>query len=202
MLVAAGAAAWPTGDQECNGQIGAIEANPKKIRNQIAKKIDILLDDAKICLIAIIYGANSFEWEDAKIPQLIGLDKSTMLIKHPRYNAIFKEVNEIRPEIISQWDNKKRIKYYNAMGKPVGIIESQKKILACLVQGIEALLLNTILHEHSKDIVLLQHDGFASTSRLSTTGMEKLLKDKTGFDMPVEEERIQIDASLSLPKWH
>ena len=35
MLVAAGAAAWPTGDQECRGQIGAIEANPKKIRSQM-----------------------------------------------------------------------------------------------------------------------------------------------------------------------
>jgi len=33
--VAAGAAAWPTGDQECRGQIGAIEANPKKISSQM-----------------------------------------------------------------------------------------------------------------------------------------------------------------------
>jgi len=176
--------------------------NKKKIRNQIAKKIGILLDDAKTCLIAIIYGANSFEWENAKIPKLIGKEKSKRLIKHPRYKVIFKEVNEIRPEIISQWDNKGRLKYFNAMWKPVGMNEPQRKILAHLIQGIEVLLLNTILHEHSKDIVLLQHDGFASTSRLSTTDMEKLLKDKTGFDMPVEEERIQIDASLSLPKRH
>ena len=35
MLVAAGAAAWPTGDHECNGQIGAIDANPKNTRIQI-----------------------------------------------------------------------------------------------------------------------------------------------------------------------
>jgi len=35
MLVAAGAAAWPTGDQECNGHNGAIEAKPKKIKIQI-----------------------------------------------------------------------------------------------------------------------------------------------------------------------
>ena len=35
MLVAAGAAAWPTGDQECSGQSGAIEAKPIKIKNQM-----------------------------------------------------------------------------------------------------------------------------------------------------------------------
>ena len=35
MLVAAGAAAWPTGDQECEGRIGAIDAKPKKIRSQM-----------------------------------------------------------------------------------------------------------------------------------------------------------------------
>ncbi len=35
MLVAAGAAACPTGDQECSGQRGAIEAKPKKISTQM-----------------------------------------------------------------------------------------------------------------------------------------------------------------------
>src|SRR5688572_26476509 len=39
ILVAAGAAAWPTGDHECNGQIGAMEAKPKKISNQITVAI-------------------------------------------------------------------------------------------------------------------------------------------------------------------
>ena len=35
MLVAAGAAAWPTGDQECSGHSGAIEAKPKKTSSQM-----------------------------------------------------------------------------------------------------------------------------------------------------------------------
>ena len=35
MLVAAGAAAWPTGDQEWSGQSGAMEAKPKKMSSQI-----------------------------------------------------------------------------------------------------------------------------------------------------------------------
>src|SRR3989338_4097554 len=39
MLTAAGAAAWPTGDQECMGHNGAIDANPKKSRIQIALRI-------------------------------------------------------------------------------------------------------------------------------------------------------------------
>ena len=34
MLVAAGAAAWPTGDQECKGHSGAIDAKPKKTNTQ------------------------------------------------------------------------------------------------------------------------------------------------------------------------
>jgi hypothetical protein len=35
ILVAAGAAACPTGDQECNGHKGAIDAKPKKIKTQM-----------------------------------------------------------------------------------------------------------------------------------------------------------------------
>jgi len=170
------------------------------MRNQIAKDIGISLDDIKACLIAIIYGANSFEWEDAKIPKLIGLNKSKQLIKHSWYKAIFDEVNQVRPEIINQWDNKGRSTYMNAAGKRIKKSEPQKKILAHLVQGIEAWLLDIVLSKHQENIVLLQHDGFASVSRLSTADIKKLLKEKTGFNMPLKEDEIQLEENLSFPK--
>jgi len=170
------------------------------MRNQIAKDIGISLDDIKACLIAIIYGANSFEWEEAAIPELIGLDKSKQLIKHSWYKAIFDEVNQVRPEIINQWDDEGRTTYMNDAGKRIKKSEPQKKILAHLVQGIEAWLLDIVLSKHQEDIVLLQHDGFASVSRLSTADIKKLLKEKTGFNMPLKEDKIQLEENLSFPK--
>jgi len=174
--------------------------NKEKIRKQIAKDISISLDDAKTCLIAIIYGANSFAWEEASIPELIGVDKSKMLIKHSWYKAIFEEVNEIRPEILNQWPSKGRTTYLNTAGKRIKQSEPERKILAHLVQGVEAWLLNIVLDKHQEDIVLLQHDGFASKTRLDPAAIKKLLEKQTGFNMPLKEDEIQLEENLSFPK--
>jgi len=169
-------------------------------RKQVAKDISISLDDTKTCLIAIIYGANSFAWEEAAIPELIGLDKSKQLIKHPQYLAIYQEVKEIRLEILNHWPIKGRTTYLNTAWKRIKQSESERKILAHLVQGIEAWLLNTVLDKHQEDIVLLQHDGFASKSRLDIVAIKKLLKKQTGFNMPLKEDEIQLEDNLSFPK--
>jgi len=170
------------------------------IRNQIANNINISLDDTKTCLIAIIYGANSFAWEEAKIPKLIGVDKARRLIKHPQYLAIFLEVKEIRPEILNHWPSTGRTTYLNTAGKRVKKSESERKILAHLVQGVEAWLLNIVLDKHQEEIVLLQHDGFASKTRLDPAAIKKLLKKLTGLNMPLKEKTIKLEENLSFPK--
>jgi len=168
-------------------------------RVQIAAEIGISIDDTKKCLIALIYGANSFEWQDAAIPKLIGRDKARELSRHPKYSTIRQEVEMARTEIIKQWPAP-RNKYMNAMDITIQKERRNKKgrmtktpakkILAHLIQGIEAKMLNTIYHEYPKRLVLLQHDGFASTSRLNKDAIQQLVKDKTGFDIRVKEWHI------------
>jgi len=168
----------------------------KAIRKQISEDVDITLDDTKTCLIAVIYGANSFEWYDAAIPERIGLDKSIKLSKHPKFKAIHGEVRTVGKEIINQWPSQ-RGKYKNAMGKAIDKTKKQNEILAHLIQGIEASMLNTVLRNHPKSIVLLQHDGFASKYRLDTKVIKQKIKEATGFTMLLSEEQIQIQEALA-----
>jgi len=174
----------------------------KEFRHAIKTDVNISLDATKKCLLALIYGANSFEWHDADIPKLIGLRKSKELIKHTLYSAIHKEVRTVRPLILKHQDAK-RGRYMNAMGTTIqthiktktGIRKTPaKEILAHLIQGVEAKMLNTVYHKYPKNIVLLQHDGFASTSKLNTKTIERLLKKETGFDVGIDEWQIETKA--------
>jgi len=172
------------------------------LRECLAFDLDMSIDEAKKCLLAILYGANSFEWHKAKIPKLIGPERAKALIKHPHYSAIQKEILQGRKAILKQWDVK-REKYKNAMGIPIQQQRKNKKgkmtktppkeILAHLIQGIEVKMLNAVYHEYPKELKLLQHDGFASKSKLDKDAIEQLLKDKTGFDMDVKEWHIRTE---------
>jgi len=175
-------------DIECTA-IGTYLRTTKTTRERIAEDVGIEIDEAKECLLAILYGANSFEWKDASIPTLIGPDKSKALIKHPDYSAIHKDIHAGRKPILKRWPVK-RSQYMNAMNITIQDSESAKRILAHLIQGIETKMLNTVFHAYPGELILLQHDGFASKSKLNKGDIEQLVKDKTGFDMRVKEWRI------------
>jgi len=178
--------------------IDAYLQNTKTTREQIAEEIGIPIEEVKKCLLALIYGANSFEWKDASIPKLIGVNKAKALSKHPQYSAIRKDVLTGRKAILKHWPAP-RGQYKNAMGITIQKYEASgkktpaKKILAHLMQGIETQMLNTVYQEHAKELILLQHDGFASKSRLNKVDIEQLVKDKTGFDIGVKEWRTKGD---------
>jgi len=172
----------------------------KATREQIAADINITIDEAKECLIALIYGANSFHYRDADIPTLIGLDKSKALIKHPDYSAIREDVRAGRKPILKHWPVK-RSQYMNAMRVPIEEYEKPnrktpaKKILSHLIQGIETKMLNVVFQVYAGEMILLQHDGFATRSKLDKADIEQLVKDGAGFDIRVKEWRIRTEAS-------
>jgi len=185
----------------------AIDAYLKKTnatRERIAEDVGIEIDEAKECLLAILYGANSFEWKDASIPKLIDLRKSKALIRNPDYSAIHKEVQAGRKPILEHWPVK-RSQYMNDMNIPIQEYEKPKKkttkqtakrktpakrILAHLIQGIETKMLNEVFQVYAGEMILLQHDGFASKPKLNKGDIEQLVKDKTGFDIRVKEWRV------------
>ena len=66
----------------------------KEIRNTITKAIGITIEEAKTCLLALMFGAKmNNTWEDNSIPKAIGKVKAGALFKHPTFKAIADELS-------------------------------------------------------------------------------------------------------------
>jgi len=153
-----------------------------------------------VCLLIIMYGATESIWPESAIPDEIGVDAAQRLYKNPLFAHIYAEIRLGIKAILEWWPDTGRTTYMNAMGKRIKKEGKDKKILAHLIQGIEAKMLNIVLDLYSERILLLQHDGFAADEQLDKQRIIKKIKEDTGFDMKLSEEPIQIGEEIIFSK--
>lgn len=183
---------------ECRNIADYLERK-KEIRQQIAHEVQITEKQAKTCLIAIMYGARQSQWHTSAIPQTIG-DKAAVLYRNSLFAGLMDDINKGRKAIISNWQNSGRTTYMNAMGKRIGKKEKPEEILAHLIQGEEAKMLHIALDLYPEQIVLLQHDGFATSERINSRKISSEIKKQTGFDMALSEEQIHLSEEIIFSK--
>ncbi len=167
-------------------------ANKKAVRAAIAEDVGITSDDAKTCLLALMYGAQATTWHDAAIPQLIG-DKAERLYQHTLFHQIKVEIIQTRQEIIRQWPDTTRQSVINAMGKKIKKTDKPKFIMAHIQQGIEAKMLHIAIDEVGENqIVLLQHDGFSTRSRIDTQPIIDRIETETGIKINIKTRQHRV----------
>jgi len=172
------------------------------VRRQIANEAQISVKNVKKCLLFIMYGApESVRPEDAICEELGSVDAAKNLYQNPLFTHIYEEVKLCKAAVYKRWPSKKRNKlHYNAMERGIDKKEKSNKILAHLMQGIEAKMLNIVLDLYPDKILLLQHDGFVAEVQLDKQRVIKKIKEDTGFDMKLSEERIQMGLEIIYTK--
>jgi hypothetical protein len=172
--------------------------NKRQVREQIMSDIGISKDQAKTCLIALIYGSTLSEWEGAAVPKAIGIDAANILYKHPVYRWLRSDVGKARRKVIASWP-RSRLRLENLMGKWISEEESHREILAHLLQGVEAKMLEVVrLLYPEQQIQLMQHDGFTSNVRLDVLAMEAAILEQTGYRIELEEKRLDVPINLGV----
>jgi hypothetical protein len=173
--------------------------NKDMVRKQLMADIGISKDDAKTCLIALIYGARfSHRHEDA-IPAAVGKDAALMLYKHDLFVALKDDVTKARLLILEKWPRSRR-SLQNLYGKWISEKAGDRQILAHLLQGVEAKMLEAIRKQYPDELMLLQHDGFASLVQLNVELMTKAIYEATGYQMMIEVKRISLSPDMGIPK--
>lgn len=169
-------------------------ANKKAVRMEIAELAQITEHDAKVCLLALMYGARQSEWHENAIPEAIGQDGARRLYKVGLVAAIIHDIKEARRVILAGWDRSQRGNLVNDFGKTLKTAGSTPpKMLAHLIQGVEAKALKTAIDLYPNDIVLLQHDGFDATKKLDSRVIMEAVYQATGYHLDLEYFRIQIN---------
>lgn len=178
--------------------VGHYLQNKKQVRSQIVDEVGIAEGDAKTCLIALIYGARFSTYYKAAIPKVVGKKAADKLYLHPLFVALHDDVTKAREGIISQWP-RSRLRLQNAYGKWISEKDKdESQILAHLLQGIEAKMLEAVRKLYPNEILLLQHDGFASSVRLDMNKMVLAVEEATGYRMKILEDRISLAADLGM----
>ena len=178
---------------ECIG-IKHYLAHKNEIREGIAHSVGITKERAKMCLLALVFGARLSEWEDNAIPQAIG-SRAAALFNDARFKAIADDVLEGRKVILSHWE-KRRTTLLNDVGKAVGTKEPANVRLAHIIQGIEAKALRSAINMYPDEVVLLMHDGFVSKRALDVELIEKAIYTDTGMKLEVSGGVITLPADL------
>lgn len=189
--------------------VGHYLANKDQVREQIAKDVGITVKQAKACITMQIYGAyqskrDPVDYKDA-IPGLIGLDKAEALYQHPLWQGLQKDLPKGRAMILKRWPDRRldkkrgKVKLVNAMGLPIEAHADPKKVLAHLLQGIEAKMLEVVRLLYPNTLELMMHDGFVSKTRFDVERLEVAILEATGFAVSFgEPDLIQPSAHMGI----
>jgi hypothetical protein len=164
--------------------------HPAAFRHDLARELDISYEQAKEVLLATLYGATQRVWPDCAIPTLIGPEKAECLYKIPRFDELTFEILEVGDVMRRNASRLPSGAIINCRGKACNGTPIQK--LAHLLQGLEAELLHVVIEEYGKDILIIQHDGFALVDYVDPVEIETILSNRTGFEMPVTHEHLTL----------
>lgn len=169
--------------------------NKREVREQIAREVGISLEQVKMCLLAIMYGARANTWHENAIPNEIGPINANSLYQHPVFKAIAQDIREGRRVILDNWPTR-RSTLLNDIGKRIKKSEPPERKLAHLLQGIEAKALRAVIEAMPHDVLLLMHDGFVTNRRINIRDMERVVREETGYRLSLAGEKITLPPDL------
>ena len=169
--------------------------NKTAVRAAIADDVGITIKQVKICLLALMYGARESTWHEAAMPQIIG-NKAEELYQHPFFATFSEEINKSRKQIISLWPNQNQRSIINAMGKPISKKDNGRFIMAHLQQGIEARMLHIAVSHFNDEILLLQHDGFSTLTKIDCSPVISQISNDLNLTMQITSKMHQIQIPI------
>jgi hypothetical protein len=200
--------------------------NKDTVREGLAGRIGIEYDEAKGCLIALIYGARFSLHKECEIVKLIGPTRARKLYADPQFRALKDDVQRARTAILRTANARPIVftsgagpelrvaevrrlgqeRLFNAVGSSIDVRETEGRrrgkrrkpaeLLAHILQGLEAKIMRVIVDSYSDDVLLLMHDGLVSRRELPVSEMMELIYNRTGLRMSLGQEKIEVPRAL------
>ncbi len=170
-------------------------ANKDDVRITIAGHLDTDRENIKQCLLALIYGAALSTSPFTTLGKVLGKETAKQLLALPLFKTLADEVKRVGKAVLENWEVRSG-SLMNAAGCGIRQSANAKQKLAHLLQGAEALILKTAVvyleNSNRESVILLQHDGFTTRTRIDIKALEKKIAATTGFHITLEETRIQL----------
>lgn len=163
--------------------------NKKQVREDLVKILSVPESVVKQAIVALAYGARlSCNKREAIYKKFFkNLEKVLLFNNHEIVRDICEDIKKASSVVLKN-AHRSRGRVMNAMGKGIAQDQEKARIMAHLLQGVEAQALNAMIERYGSEIVLLQHDGWTSKTRLDVDEIERLVQERTGFSLKVSEE--------------
>ena len=171
----------------------------QQVREGIATRVGIKVEQAKMVLLALMFGARTTERPENAIPREIGLAAAKKLYRDSEFSAIVNDVKLGRDVILKAWP-KRHSTLLNDMNKPVKLTARPEVKMAHIIQGIEAKAIRTAISTSPDEIVLLMHDGFVSTRPVDVALVERKMFEATGYRLQLSGGVIDLSPDLDFSK--
>lgn len=172
----------------------------REVREGIASRVGIRIEQAKMCLLALMFGARTIDRPDNAIPTEIGSAKARMLYRDTEFSALAADVKAGREVILDGWP-KRRTTLLNDLGKKVKLSEKAEVKMAHIIQGIEAMAIRAAIDLYPDEIVLLMHDGFVTTRTVDVKMVEHRVFEETGYRLQLSGGVIVLPPDLEFSKF-
>ena len=166
--------------------------NKTKVRKSLADAIGLAdVTPVKESLLAIIYGARESSYWKAAIPKYLGQQRAELFFALPIVKDILQDVEIGTAIIIENQVVNQRGNIKNVMDKIIHCSCKSAKVMAHLLQGIEARILQIARRMYASKISLLQHDGFTCYEKIDRKALEATVEKELGYDVKYSETRLK-----------
>ncbi len=171
--------------------------NKQPIRQAVADRVGISVEQAKTCLLKVTYGAKaSLRLVDA-IPSEIGVSRARIFYRDSFVVKLKKELVAVRDALLANWPQEGGV-ILNALGLPCSAKARPAERLAHILQGIEAQALLAAVGSLPGQIVLLEHDGFVMRNPIDVPATMRVVSKATGFKLTIEELRLSLPRGIDI----
>jgi len=178
--------------------------NKDLVRKSLAAEFGLSIQQVKDALIALIYGAKFSAYYKDALPKIFNGDTklAERIYLHPKFLALHDDIAGARAVVLDvDVTPVSRKTIQNCRDLTMRLDGSNKRQqLAHLLQGVEVTALEAAYSLYPKEIVLLQHDGFAATCQLDTKRIEAAMLEVTGYTLKVEQKLIQVNLAQAYDK--
>jgi len=171
--------------------------NKTQVRQEIAERAQIRIEESKQALIALMYGAKINLWFGRAIIKMVK-DRAPQLFEDKQFKAIASDIIGGRRAILSGWHRKTRTGLINDLGKRVALKAKPEIRLAHLIQGIEAKALRGVCNLYRVELPM--HDGFVTKDRVDKQKVERMVDNTTGYHLKLEGGKISPSVDRGFPK--
>jgi len=163
----------------------------KAVRNEIALAAGIRVDEAKVALLALLFGA-SLDKQDGELADTLGTEVLERLKACELLRGLASDLNKVRKVVIDHYRNQsqKAAVIVNDAGREISTSEPVRQQLAHILQGAESVALEAMIDDLRGNIALLQHDGITVYEKPNLPSLEGVIEEATGFSLRLSAEAL------------